>query len=87
MRANINQMPTSFYWNQVKDLSPKAKLDLISRLSQSIVVNVDAPQKQNTLNECFAAWETPDGDYSDAMLLHDIDSVCGEKDDFINNFL
>lgn len=87
MRANINHKSTNFYWNQVKDLSPEMKLDLISRLSQSIIVNVDIPQKKTTLDECFAAWSTDDNEYSDDMLLHDIDAVCGEKDDFVKDYL
>ena len=87
MRANINHKSTNYYWNQVKDLSPEMKLDLISRLSQSIIVNIDIPQKKSTLDECFAAWSTDDNEYSDDMLLHDIDAVCGEKDDFVKDYL
>ena len=87
MRANINHKSTNYYWNQVKDLSPEMKLDLISRLSQSIIVNVDIPLKKTTLDECFAAWSTDDNEYSDDMLLHDIDAVCGEKDDFVKDYL
>ena len=87
MRANINHRSTNFYWNQVKDLSPEMKLDLISRLSQSIVVNIAVPQKKTTLDDCFAAWSTRDNESSDDMLLHDIDSVCAEKDDFIKEFI
>ena len=86
MRVNVNHRNTNFYWNQVKDLSPEDKLDLISRLSRSIILNVDCPRK-NTLNECFAAWSTSDDDYSDEMLLHDIDKACSEKDDFIKEFI
>ena len=48
MRANINHKSTNYYWNQVKDLSPEMKLDLISRLSQSIIVNIDIPQKNDS---------------------------------------
>ena len=87
MRANINHRSTTFYWNQVKDLSPEMKLDLISRLSQSIVVNIAVPHKKTTLDDCFAAWSSRDNEYSDDMLLHDIDSVCAEKEDFIKEFI
>ena len=87
MRANINHRSTNFYWNQVKDLSPEMKLDLISRLSQSMVVNIAVPQKKTTLDDCFAAWSTNDNEYSDDMLLRDIDSVCAEKEDFIKEFI
>lgn len=87
MRTNINHRPASFYWNQVKDLAPEVKLDLISRLSQSIMIGIGVQDKETNLNECFGAWKTPEDVYSDEMFSRDLESVCGKDSDFIKEFL
>ena len=39
-----------------------------------------------TLGQCFGAWAT-DGSYSSDQLLNDIDKVCEDEKDFIDDFI
>lgn len=40
-----------------------------------------------TLSECYGSWATDENEYSTDELIADINEVCADKIDFINQFL
>ena len=70
----------------IKDWEPDSKLALIRRLNQSIVLPTHTPKKKSTLGQCFGAWAV-DASYSSHQLLHDIDKVCEDERDFMEDFI
>jgi len=80
--------PINMYWNFIKDLEVPAKLELIKRLTDSLANSFIVPKaKEHTLDKCFGAWATDENEYSTEQLIADIDNVCADKNDFINQFL
>ena len=80
--TSINQ-----YWDMLKDLSVESKLALISRLNHSVILSIHTHRKKSSLGACFGAWATDETAYSSAQLLKDIDAVCAEKKDFMDEYI
>lgn len=40
-----------------------------------------------SLSECFGAWATDENEYTTEELIADINKVCADTVDFINQFL
>ena len=53
---DINTTLIEGYIKLMNNLSPSTKLDLISKLTQS--VKTDISKKKNSFNEAFGAWES-----------------------------
>ena len=53
--TDLNNKLINSYLELLKNLSPATKLDLISKLTQSVKADIEV--KNNTFEEAFGAWE------------------------------
>lgn len=86
MNTTAHSTLVNRYWDMLKDLGVDSKLALIHRLNNSIVMSARTRKKSSTLSQCFGSWAT-DASYSSDQLLHDIDKVCEDERDFIDDFI
>lgn len=85
--TTVTNLSTDQYWDMLKDLSVENKIDLISRLSNSIVIAMPISRRKNTLNKCFGSWKVNESEYPTDELLNDIDDVCKDKTDFVEDIM
>lgn len=55
--SNSKTSASSIYWDMLKDLSSDIKLELIAKLSASLLAKDDAPDTPNWTSEFVGRWE------------------------------
>lgn len=55
--SNSKTSASSIYWDMLKDLSSDIKLELIAKLSASLLVKDDTPDTPNWTSEFVGRWE------------------------------
>ena len=67
----------------LKDLNNTTKIELISLLSNSLLITPKKTKKNPTIKECFGAWATDETEYSTEEWMNDVEEMCKGKVDFI----
>lgn len=64
--SNSKTSASSIYWDMLKDLSSDIKLELIAKLSASLLVKDDTPDTPNWTSEFAEQWK--DGRTADEVI-------------------